>query len=82
MRKEELGPVTDEEVYEAVCNGEVIESYPNTAPYPCVLVFGMTAAGRPLHAVFAYDEGDDRSVVVTVYEPDPARWEHYRRRRA
>ena len=35
----------------------------------------------PIHAVCAYDSEADRVVIVTVYHPDPRRWENYRRRK-
>jgi hypothetical protein len=39
--------------------------------------------GRPLHVVAAYNAEDDETIVVTVYEPDPALWEDgFKRRRA
>jgi hypothetical protein len=63
-----------------VQNGEVIESYEKDTPYPSVLIFGRTTLERPIHAVIAYSEEDDLAIVVTVYEPDPARWVNHRRR--
>ena len=61
MRREEFGPITDQELYEAICTGEVIETYPDDTPYPSVLLFGTTHVNRPLHAVCAYDsEADER----------------------
>ena len=81
MRQEEFGPITDQELYEAICTGEVIETYPNDTPYPSVLLFGTTHVNRPLHTVCAYDSEADRVVIVTVYQPDPRRWENYRRRK-
>jgi hypothetical protein len=81
MQEEEFGHITDQEVYEAICTGEVIELYPEDTPYPSVLIFGITDAKRPLHMVCAYNSGDDQVVVVTVYQPDPNRWEDYRRRK-
>lgn len=81
MREEEFGPITDQEVYEAIYNGEVIEAYPDDTPYPSVLIFGTTSANRPLHVVCAYDAEDNQAVIVTVYQPDPDQWEDYRRRK-
>ena len=81
MQEERFGPITDQEVYEAICSGEVIEAYPDDTPYPSVLIFGTTGANRPLHAVCAYSSEDDQVVIVTVYQPDPNRWEDYRRRK-
>lgn len=81
MLEEEFGRILDSEVHEAVCSGEVIETYPTDSPYPSALILGSTAAGRPIHVVCAHDDADDRAVVITVYEPDPHRWEKYRRRK-
>ena len=80
MVTEEFGQITEEEVFQAVQNGEVIESYEYDTPYPSVLIFGETVFGRPIHAVIAYSEEDNLAIVVTVYEPDPARWINHRRR--
>ncbi len=81
MREEEFGPITDQELYEAICTGEVIEDYPDDTPYASVLLFGTTNAGRPLHTVCAHDKAGDQAFIVTVYHPDPNRWEDYRRRK-
>ena len=81
MRSEELGPIREEEVFEAVQTGEVIESYEDDKPYPSALVYGRTSRDRPIHLVCAYAEEEDMAIVITVYEPDPSRWIDYRRRR-
>ena len=80
MRDDEFGPITDAEVFQAVCNAEVVETYPDDTPYPSVLLFGFAAAGRPLHIVCGYDQTEERVLVITLYQPDPDRWEQYRRR--
>ena len=66
MREEEFGPITDQELYEAICRGEVIEMYPDDTPYPSVLIFGRTNANRPLYTVCAYDGDGGRTIIVTV----------------
>ena len=81
MRTEEFGPISEQEVYEAVTSGEVIEDYPDDQPYPSVLIFGYTELSRPLHVVCAYDDEDDMAIMVTAYQPDPSRWVDFRRRR-
>lgn len=81
MRSEELGPIKEQEVFEAVQAGEVIESYEEDKPYPSALVYGRTSQDRPIHLVCAYVEEEDMAIVITVYEPDPSRWIDYRRRR-
>ena len=81
MRQEEFGPIHEQEVFEAIRSGKIIENYPDDEPYPCALVYGRTTAGRPIHAVCAYAEDDDVAIVITVYEPDPARWVDLERRK-
>ena len=63
-----------------LANGETIDDYPDDMPYPSRLALGWVH-GRPLHVVAAYDECADQTIVVTVYEPDPAGWEADFRRR-
>lgn len=81
MQLEEFGPIYEHEVSEAIARGEVIERYDEDEPYPSVLVYGRTHQNRPLHVVCAYVPEDDLVIVITVYQPDPARWTGYRRRR-
>ncbi|MGH8196463.1 MAG: DUF4258 domain-containing protein, partial [Woeseiaceae bacterium] len=42
-------------------------------PYPSRLLLGFVG-GRALRLVVADNVGDDETIVVTVYEPDPALW--------
>jgi len=81
MLAEEFGPILDQEVYQAICGGELIQAYPDDRPYPSVLVLGRTETGRQLHVVCAYDREGDRVVVVTVYQPDPLLWTDSRTRK-
>ncbi len=46
MEKEEFGRIYEYEVYEAITNGEEIEEYPESKPYPCILIFGRTKVNR------------------------------------
>jgi hypothetical protein len=54
-------------------SGEIIESDPNDMPYPTHLVLGFLGA-QPLHVVVGVDAATQRCYIITVYEPDPARW--------
>jgi len=81
MRGEEYGLIVEEEVYQAVVHGEIIEKYEDDQPYPSVLLFGRTLEGKPIHTVCAYSKEDDWVIVVTVYRPDPERWIDFKRRR-
>jgi hypothetical protein len=68
------------EVREALASGQIIENYPDDKYGPSCLVFGATQAGRPLHIQCSYPS---RPLVkiITLYEPDPARWVDFRTRR-
>jgi hypothetical protein len=82
MVAEELGPIRDQEVYEASAECTIVEEYPDDRPYPSVLVLGRTNEGRPVHVVCAYAPEDDQLIVITVYEPDQNRWDdEFRQRR-
>ncbi len=70
-----------DEVKHALATGEAIEDYPADQPYPSRLVLGWRGT-RPIHLVVADNTAAREIIVITVYEPDPARWEDgYRRRR-
>jgi hypothetical protein len=53
--------------------GKVIVDYPTDTPYPSRLICHIGAM-RPLHVVSATDPISGHELVITVYEPDPARW--------
>jgi hypothetical protein len=81
MEVEELGEIKDNEVFEAVLNGKIIENYPEGKPYPSCLIYGKTSKGRPIHLVCAYAEDIDRVIIITAYQPDPDLWIDFERRR-
>lgn len=71
--------IEPEDIRHVLETGEVIEDYPDDKPLPSRLVLGRIG-NRPLHLVAADDA--DETLVVTVYEPDPARWSpNFRRRK-
>lgn len=69
----------DDALY-ALANSEVIEDYPSDTPYPSFLILGLVN-GRPLHLVVATDVENNLRIIVTVYEPDPTKWDSGFRRR-
>jgi len=74
--------VTVEDVRQVLATGETIENYPDDTPYPSRLVLGRLRS-RPLHVVFAENKAMREIIVITVYEPDPDRWDSdFKRRRA
>lgn len=80
MDKEEFGEISANEVFDAALNGKIIELYPEDEPYPSCLIYGRTSENRPLHVVCAYSGESDIVIIITVYQPDPARWIDLERR--
>jgi hypothetical protein len=72
--------IRGEDVRGVIVNGETIEDYLDDIPYPSRLILGWRDR-HPLHVVAAYNDADEETIVITVYEPDPALWsEDFRRR--
>ena len=61
-------------VESVIQSGTTIESYPEDTPYPSRLVLGWDR-DRPIHVVVADNLPDEETVVITVYQPDPMRWD-------
>lgn len=73
--------ILQEDVLEAVLQGEPIEDYPDDTPYPSALFLGWVS-DRPLHVVAAFDAENHWAYIVTVYIPDQDHFEaDYRTRR-
>ena len=70
--------ISVEDVRQILETGEVIEDYPDDFPYASALVLGRIG-GRALHVVVASTPAE--KIVITVYEPDPARWDADLKRR-
>lgn len=69
--------LTRSEVEKALENCEIIEDYQTGhRPLPDCLVLGRLSEARPIHAVIAIDEANDRIFMVTVYSPSSERWEN------
>ena len=81
MLNDEFVLIYENEVKEALNDGEIIETYPKDRPYPSFLIYGRTARERPLHIVSAVVEKEKLVVIITVYHPDPELWDDYRRRK-
>ncbi|MBI5816778.1 MAG: DUF4258 domain-containing protein [Nitrospinae bacterium] len=62
-----------EEIINAVKTGEIIASYPDDSPLPSFLVYGDSVA-KPLHIVVGVDAAGGNCHIITVYQPDPAKW--------
>lgn len=82
MRDEPFGRIFEQEVFQAIIAGEMIETYPQDTPYPSCLILGFTNRDRAIHTVCAHEPELDQVIVITVYEPDPDLWVDYRRRKS
>jgi Domain of unknown function (DUF4258) len=72
--------ITVPQVRQAMLTGEIIEDYPDDKYGPSLLIFGRTETDRPLHIQCSYPSRD-LIKIVTLYEPDPARWVNFRERK-
>ena len=72
--------ISEQEIREAGSQSVTIGEYPDDKYGPTRLLLGFTGAGRPLHMQVA-DSPSPMVRMITLYEPDPAEWEDYRRRR-
>lgn len=70
-----------DDIFYATQNGEIIEDYPTDTPYPSCLIYGETQTGDPIHSVWAYAADSQIAVLITVYRPDPARWDDWKKRK-
>jgi len=57
------------DVFNAISNGKIIETYPDIKPYPGYLMFGQVDE-KMLHIVISWDEDANSAYVITVYVPD------------
>lgn len=62
-----------EAVRQVLQSGEMIEDYSQDMPDPGRLL-SATGGRRPLHVVVGESLKEGELVVITVYEPDRARW--------
>lgn len=57
--------ISEEEIEEAILNGEIIEDYPMGKYSPSCLILGYTKEGRPLHIYCSIEP----VWIVTCYDP-------------
>jgi len=62
------------DVVDRTPSGEVIEDYPDDRRGSSCLALLNVGDEQPVHAVWAFDDGSGRAILITVYRPDPARW--------
>ncbi len=62
-----------DDILKAVKNGEIIEKYPDDAPYPSCLVLGYTENDESIHVVCALAK--NKLIMITAYHPSKEEWE-------
>ena len=73
--------ISKDDVVRALRDGNVIEEYLEDQPYPSRLIMGWSGS-RPLHVVASDNPTAQETIIITVYEPDPEKWDlSFRRRR-
>jgi hypothetical protein len=58
---------------EVIKTGETIEDYSSDMPNPSRLILGYQGK-RPFHVVTSEDANANETTIVTVYIPDPDKW--------
>ena len=66
--------ISQEDIENALLNGEIIEEYENDYPYPSCLVYGIDLNNKVLHVVCGTSETE--LWVITAYYPDNIKWEN------
>ena len=61
------------DVKNCICNGEIIEDYPNDFPHPSCLIFGYSVNNKILHVVVGTNE--EELYIITAYFPNSDKFE-------
>ena len=64
--------ISQEDIENALLNGEIIEEYENDYPYPSCLVYGIDLNNKVLHVICGTSETE--LWVITAYYPDNIKW--------
>jgi hypothetical protein len=65
--------ISVKKVSQAIQSGETIEDYSSEMPEPSRLILGFQGK-RPFHVVTSENPETNQTTVVTVYLPDPNKW--------
>ncbi|MBR0365215.1 MAG: DUF4258 domain-containing protein [Clostridia bacterium] len=57
----------------AICNGNIIEEYPDDKPFPSCLILGSDSNNIYVHIVLSTDK--QLINIITAYHPDNEIWE-------
>lgn len=65
--------ISAKKVRQALEAGEIIEDYSAEMPEPSHLILGFQGK-RPFHVVTSENSQENRTTIITVYLPDPHKW--------
>ena len=65
--------ILQEDVENALKNGEIIEEYESDYPYPSCLLYGVSNKNEVLHIACGFD--GQKLWIITAYYPDNMKWE-------
>jgi hypothetical protein len=66
--------ISAQRVAQALYSGETIEDYSSEMPEPGRLILGFQGK-RPLHVVVSENHKTNEVTIITVYIPDPGKWD-------
>jgi len=72
--------ISAQNISQALLSGEIIEDYSAEMPEPGRLILGFQGK-RPFHIVISENLETNETTIITVYLPDPGRWNKDFRRR-
>jgi len=65
--------ISAKKVQNALETGETIEDYSSEMPEPSLLILGFQGK-RPFHVVTSENPETNEKTIITVYIPDPNKW--------
>ena len=65
--------VSIKKVMDAINTGATIEDYSSEMPEPSRLILGFQGK-RPFHVVTSENSAGNETTIITVYNPDPDKW--------
>lgn len=64
--------ISQEDIKNAILNGEIIEQYESDYPYPSCLVYGFNLKNEVLHIICGINSNE--LWIITAYYPDNIKW--------
>lgn len=73
--------ISEGEIRQAGGQAVIVEEYPADKYSPSCLLLGFTGGQRPLHIQVTRAPDQPKVRIITLYEPDPAEWVNFIKRR-